>query len=448
MEHVHLPQRDDPDHCAYDSCGLIWSDPVHAPSVALRKLSEAPPDLRPLAQHERASGAPFVPPQRDAAPATHTGRPAHHPGTIGDRWIMCPMRSAVPGSARQQCPFSSPMKQEVGDHLARAHGYGEQAVGFYLAHPWFANEDRKAWVARTAHLRGVHNIASKVQETDANDDYCDHPNGFGPNGCPCGSSAPDEDAEPTFRNLTTNVEERAIRCPSCSDAFPESRILRHLQSDHLEEWPISKTMEWCAEHGVPTPSVNVVGDGSPLWGHQVECPVCANAYIKGNIRRHLQTVHQWTGDMWDDWAESVNFMEHDLVPKELLDFMNADITMEQIMTDAATPGDPHADMRAELTDWWVELATQEADKVVPKAVEYGALDLIQIGQDLALCAGREVTDEEAAEMGVYFYLRGKLARWTDAVITGRRVSDDTLHDIGVYVRMAQRIRAKGSWPGV
>lgn len=110
--------------------------------------------------------------------------------------------------------------------------------------------------------------------------------------------------------------------------------------------------------------------------------------------------------------------------------------------------DPYAPMRQELTTWWVELAAQEADKVVPKAVEYGATDLIDIGHDLARTAGRDVTDEEASEMGVYFYLRGKLARWTDALIRGDRPSDDTLHDLGVYVRMAQRIREVGSWPGV
>jgi hypothetical protein len=105
-------------------------------------------------------------------------------------------------------------------------------------------------------------------------------------------------------------------------------------------------------------------------------------------------------------------------------------------------------MAAELGDWWMDLAKEEVDKVVPKAVEYGALDLIDIGRDLARTAGREVSDEEAAEMGIYFYIRGKLARWTDALVRNDRPSDDTLHDLGVYVRMAQRVRATGAWPGV
>lgn len=102
----------------------------------------------------------------------------------------------------------------------------------------------------------------------------------------------------------------------------------------------------------------------------------------------------------------------------------------------------------QLHEWWRELAEVEADQVVAKAVEYGSRDLVEIGKDLARCMGREASDQDAAELGVYFYLRGKLARWTEAVADGRTVSDDTLKDIGVYVRMAQRIRSHGGWPGV
>ena len=60
---------------------------------------------------------------------------------------------------------------------------------------------------------------------------------------------------------------------------------------------------------------------------------------------------------------------------------------------------------------------------------------------------REVNAEEAAELGVFFYLIGKVARWQSAIERGERPSDDTLFDVGVYVRMAQRIRSHGGWPG-
>lgn len=102
----------------------------------------------------------------------------------------------------------------------------------------------------------------------------------------------------------------------------------------------------------------------------------------------------------------------------------------------------------ELRRWWMELAGEEFDRTAPKAVEYGATDLRDIGLTLARAMGRVVDDEEAAELGVYFYLLGKMSRWTDAVCRGERPSDDTLFDTGVYVRMAQRIRVAGGWPGV
>lgn len=99
-----------------------------------------------------------------------------------------------------------------------------------------------------------------------------------------------------------------------------------------------------------------------------------------------------------------------------------------------------------LASWWRKLADEEIRRTVPKAEEYGSGDLIRIGRTLAEVAGRTVTDEEAAELGIFFYIEGKLARWADAVARGERPSDDTLFDLGVYVRMAQRVRHSGGWP--
>lgn len=110
----------------------------------------------------------------------------------------------------------------------------------------------------------------------------------------------------------------------------------------------------------------------------------------------------------------------------------------------------------ELTNWWMDAAADEVTRTVPKAVEYGSNDLTEIGRQLAQAAGGmgllgddapADASAQLAELGVYFYIVGKLARWTSAVREGRRISDDTLFDIGVYVRMAQRIRHAGSWPG-
>lgn len=101
-----------------------------------------------------------------------------------------------------------------------------------------------------------------------------------------------------------------------------------------------------------------------------------------------------------------------------------------------------------LADWWRGQAEAEIDQTVAKAIEYGANDLIEIGRALAYTQERDCNPQELAEMGIYFYLIGKVARWTAAMAEGRQVSDDTLLDIGVYVRMAQRVRQAGAWPGV
>lgn len=104
-------------------------------------------------------------------------------------------------------------------------------------------------------------------------------------------------------------------------------------------------------------------------------------------------------------------------------------------------------MQNDLTQWWMDQAQDEANKTVSKAVQYGSNSMIDVGHQMARQAGRTVSHEEAAELACYFYIVGKMGRWADAIIAGERVSDDTLFDVGVYVRMAQRIRTNGGWPG-
>lgn len=105
-------------------------------------------------------------------------------------------------------------------------------------------------------------------------------------------------------------------------------------------------------------------------------------------------------------------------------------------------------MENALADWWIARAQDEVERVAPKAVEYSAVDLIEYGRTLALIMGRNegMSDEEAAEIGMWGYLVGKIARWTGAIKEGRRVSDDTIHDVGIYIKMAQRNRDVGGWP--
>lgn len=100
-----------------------------------------------------------------------------------------------------------------------------------------------------------------------------------------------------------------------------------------------------------------------------------------------------------------------------------------------------------LDEWWRTTSEREISDTVPKALEYGATDLIDIGSQLGRWMKRDLTDAEAAELGCIFYLVGKMARLTAAVDREEFASDDTIKDIGIYIKMIQRIRSAGSWPG-
>lgn len=119
--------------------------------------------------------------------------------------------------------------------------------------------------------------------------------------------------------------------------------------------------------------------------------------------------------------------------------------------DDATPAErAKQEARITLADWWIEAADHEIDMVVDKAIEYGATDLRDIGLALAEMAGGDLRNNESAatEIGIVFYVLGKVARLVAAVKEGRQPSLDTWLDIGIYARMAQRVHAVGSWPGV
>lgn len=125
-------------------------------------------------------------------------------------------------------------------------------------------------------------------------------------------------------------------------------------------------------------------------------------------------------------------------------------TREKYAREVEGAGQPTLDGVPEtgLVQWWRHTADREIQLVVPKAIEYGSTDLVEIGRSLRLSGiqgeQHETSDEE---LGIYFYMVGKMARWTDAIRHGRKVSDDTIFDIGIYARMVQRVRESGGWPG-
>lgn len=404
--HNHVPRESDPNQCG--ACFAPWNSIQHQPSlwageapVAHERARELPEDLQAVAPYERPSGAPF------------------RPATIATRLIMCPFSAIEPNT--RQCDFIAALDREaVRTHLMSAHNWPPFVADDYLSDPWFSNEPRSKWKDRTFHKR------------------------YGMRGADIGRVRSEQDAY-----------DKALK-----DGVPPTEVWAKLLED--------------VEQEVKSGRATQVQDSvvlKPVEAPAVRCPVtidCAYSTIPvSEIRQHL-AGHGWDRTRVDDWMEQVGVTDSSLIPavveeamaererarQEMEAFMDPKVTTEELAGllspemaekfEAMTP----SQLEALLTEWWMDKAEEEVRRTVPKAVEYGALDLIQIGQDLALTAGREVTDEEAAELGVYFYVRGKLARWTDAIVRGDRVSDDTLFDLGVYIRMAQRIRDAGGWPGL
>lgn len=106
------------------------------------------------------------------------------------------------------------------------------------------------------------------------------------------------------------------------------------------------------------------------------------------------------------------------------------------------PGMP--EIKFDIGRWWAETTMGDREAFAPKFKEYGSNDLVEIGRTMLAVAGRDEDDDQVcAEAGIYFYLVGKIARWTEALQRGDRPSDDTLHDISTYAMMARLNRAGG-----
>lgn len=105
---------------------------------------------------------------------------------------------------------------------------------------------------------------------------------------------------------------------------------------------------------------------------------------------------------------------------------------------------------SDLVRWWVAKAQAEVEPMVAKMAEYGgdgrAIDLINIGREVARLGKWEVNDTEATEIGITYYVLGKISRAMASLAEKRLPSDDTWHDIKIYSTMVQRTREFGGWP--
>lgn len=98
--------------------------------------------------------------------------------------------------------------------------------------------------------------------------------------------------------------------------------------------------------------------------------------------------------------------------------------------------------------WWVAKGHEDAALITEKYKEYGNTALLEVGQQLADVMGREdITKAEAQELGIWFFMMGKMARLKSAILRGDQASEDTWQDLTCYSMMGRRIRSEGGWPG-
>jgi len=145
----------------------------------------------------------------------------------------------------------------------------------------------------------------------------------------------------------------------------------------------------------------------------------------------------------------------------LLDFLPPSVTAEPVghgiykLKDGATQAlfDGEAfEEEDEFTRWWRTTSEGDLRHSLTKRAEYGSRDLVRLGEALFEFAGvtREDDDESeweqvCAELGILFYLEGKLARALEAYRQGNLPSTDTYDDLRVYSWMLGRVRETGSW---
>lgn len=111
---------------------------------------------------------------------------------------------------------------------------------------------------------------------------------------------------------------------------------------------------------------------------------------------------------------------------------------EQVMTDL--DGEPS------LFTWWMNTAAADVKACIPKLEEYGSGDLLAIGDTLCRMIGWDDAPNRAkAEVGIAFYLLGKIERCMEAYAHQKLPSDDTYKDLVTYGMMVRRVRDIGAW---
>jgi hypothetical protein len=105
--------------------------------------------------------------------------------------------------------------------------------------------------------------------------------------------------------------------------------------------------------------------------------------------------------------------------------------------------DKKSDQIFDFMQWWHTHSEDALDAILPKVREYGSTDLHIVGEALLKMMPQLEGKVHAAELGISFYLLGKVGRIIGGYADGHAPSDDTWYDTGIYALMAQRVRATG-----
>lgn len=239
-----------------------------------------------------------------------------------------------------------------------------------------------------------------------------------------------------------NTPVRSVDCYKCGNSYAHGRVLYHLRDE--ESVDLHEVNQYADLHGLQRLSVVVDVPDVSDNNDEEECD------HPNGFGAHGCPCGA-TVPPADD--EPLTGSTPVLVPQEVIDAI--EVQQAEARTAAAFLGandllaeNTAVSMELLLTEWWLKRAEAEARAVVPKAIEYGSNSLMQLGYMMARLQGRTVDDSEALELGCWVNAVQKIERWTDAVLRGERTSDDSIYDLGIYVKMAQRIRDVGHWPGV
>lgn len=222
----------------------------------------------------------------------------------------------------------------------------------------------------------------------ADEEQCEHPNGFGVNGCACGATRPADDEAPT-------------------EGLSITGVLR--------------------DRGNLTPGE--AAEGLAFAG---------------------RTMSEWVSRARESANEEARAAAA-FVPPEGVEPLSAEeaVNTAQRFSDLMAKAEAEEEVIAALdqfTSWWRTLVSCEAPVIARKAQEYGSNSLAAMGRLYARGQGREVEPAEALELGCAVYMYGKVQRVADAMINGKSASRDTILDTMVYAAMMLFIRESKRWP--